>query len=213
MRRVVESRTTSVDVERLASEAAADPAALTRLLDAVGPETVPHPVREASAEALKLVAMRSPATVLDRWADLEAILDCDNAFSRTIAVHVIASLAPADGAGRVAAILDRLYDHLADMVSVAGHVLQVSPEIAQARPELAGRVTARILDLPRLARPDRLGLLRSYAIEALDAYLEPSKRTPEVAAFVAAGLTDDSRRTRKLAAAVLKRWGPGPGSR
>jgi hypothetical protein len=83
----------------------------------------------------------------------------------------------------------------------------VAPQIARARPELRDRVSARILDLERLARPDRLGLLRSYAIEALDAYLEPSERTPEVVAFVSAGLTDDSPKTRNLAAGVLRRWG------
>ncbi len=194
------------EAERLASDAAADPAALSGLLAAVGPDTKPHPLREASALALKLLALREPNLVLDRWDELVALLECDNAFSRTIAVHVIGNLAPADGRGRLASILDGLFDHLGDMVSVAGRVLQVAPEIVRARPELKGRVTARILDLPRLAKPDRLGLLRSYAIEALDGYLKPADRTPEVVGFVQAGLTDGSPKARKLATEVLRRW-------
>jgi hypothetical protein len=197
----------SPQAEWLASQAATDPAALSGLLAAVGPDSKPHPVREASAEALKLLAIRDPGRVLVHWDDIIALLDCSNAFSRTIAVHVIASLAPADDPGRLAAILDRLFDHLGDAVSVAGHVLQVSPQIARTRPELEGRITARLLDLPRLARPDRLGLLRSYAIEALDAYLKPAGRTPEVVSFVEAGLAEGSPKARKLAAEVLRRWG------
>jgi hypothetical protein len=195
------------DVERLTGEAVDDSAALQGLLSAIGPERVAQQIRETSAAALKLLATRQPGLLMPHWDELAGLLDCDNAYSRMIAVHVLALLAPADDEGRLAASLDRLYDHLGDMVSVAGHVLQVTPQIARARPELRQLVTARILDLGRLAKPDRLGLLRSYAIEALDGYLEPGERTPEVMAFVAAGLTDDSPKTRKLAAEVLRRWG------
>jgi hypothetical protein len=202
----------ALDVERLAGGAADEPAALEGLLSAVGPERVAQPIREASAAALKLLATRRPELLMPHWDELAALLDCDNAYSRMIAVHVLALLAPADDEGRLAASLDRLYDHLGDMVSVAGHVLQVAPQIARARPELRHRVTARILDLERLAKPDRLGLLRSYAIEALDGYLEPGERTPEIMAFVAAGVSDDSPKTRKLAAEVLERWEPAPGA-
>jgi hypothetical protein len=197
----------SSEIERLAQGAAADPAALTALLAAAGPDTIAQPIREASAAALRLLAVREPGLILDRWDGLVSMLTCDNAFSKMIATHVIALLAPADEDGRLASVLDLFYDNLGDKVGVAGHVLQVSPEIARARPELKDRITARILDLPRLARPDRLGLLRSYAIEAFDAYLSPGERTPEVVGFVGAGLTDDSPKTRKLAAEMLRRWG------
>jgi hypothetical protein len=195
------------DVERLAKNAAVDPSALAGLLVAVGPQRVAQEVREASAAALKLLAARHPDVLLARWDELATLLDCDNAFSRICTVHVMATLAPADAGGRIAAILDRFYDHLGDVVSVAGHVLQVSPEIAHARPELRQRITSRILDLGRLAKPDRIGLLRAYAVEALGAYLEPAERTPDVVGFVAAGLTDDSPKSRKLAADLLRRWG------
>ncbi len=195
-----------LEIERLAGEAAADPAVLQGIVSAAGPERVAQDVRETSAAALKLLAVRRPEILMPHWDELAGLLESDNAYSRMIAVHVLALLAPADDAGRLSACLDRLYDHLGDMVSVAGHVLQVAPEIARARPELRDRVTARILGLERLAQPGRLGLLRSYAIEALDAYLEPAERTPDVVAFVSAGLTDDSPKTRKLATGVLRRW-------
>lgn len=195
----------SPEIETLAAQGAASSTALDGLLAAVGPDRVAHPVREASAEALKLVAVRRPAALLAHWDELLALADCDNAFSRTIAIHVIANLAPSDAEGRLSAVLDRLYDHLGDAVSVAGHLLQVSPQIALARPELRGRITARILDLERLAKADRLGLLRAYAIEALEACLAPAEWTPEAIGFVRAGLADDSPKARKLAAEVLGR--------
>jgi hypothetical protein len=195
------------EIRRLADDAAGDPEKLSGLMRAVGPERVAQPIREQSAAALKSLAARRPETLLPHWTELEGLLESDNAFSRMIAVHVLALLMPADGGGRTAACLERLFDHLGDMVSVAGHVLQVAPEIARARPELRDRVTARILELERLAKPDRLGLLRSYAIEALDGYLEPAERTLEVVGFVSAGLTEDSPKTRQLAAEVLRRWG------
>jgi hypothetical protein len=195
------------EVERLATRAAAEPAALAELLAAVGPSAVPHPVREGAAAALKLVATRRPEAVLARWDDLMSLLDCDNAFSRMAAVHIVANLAPGDSGGRIGSALDDFYDHLGDMVGVAGHVLTVSPQIVRGRPELRDRITARILGLERIARPARVELLRSYAIEALDAYLEPAERTPAVVAFVAAGLAGDSPKTRKLAAAKLREWG------
>jgi len=195
------------EIERLATRAAADPAALAEILSVVGPQSVPHPARESGAAALKLLALRQPDVLLDRWGELMSLLDCDNAFSRMATVHILANLAPGDTAGRFAAALDRLYDHLGDMVGVAGHVLLASPQIARARPELRDRITARILGLDKIARPDRMELLRSYAIEALDAYLEPTQRTAAVVAFVAAGLEGDSPKTRKLAAAKLREWG------
>lgn len=197
------------EIERLAETAAFDPAALSGLLAAVGPDRVAQPIREESAAALKLLAVRHPHVLLARWDGLTALLDCENAFSRMAVVHVVANLAPADKEGRLSSALDRIYDHLGDMVSVAGHVLQVSPQIALARPELRGRITARILELERLAKPDRVGLLRVYAIAALDGYLAPAERTPGVVSFVTAGLTDDSPKARKLAAEALRRWGVG----
>jgi hypothetical protein len=153
-----------------------------------------------------VVAVRRPELLLDRWQALAEMLACDNAFSKMIATHVIALLALADDSGRLAAALDVFYDNLADKVSVAGHVLQVSPALAAARPELRGRITRKVLGLPAVARPDRVGLLRGYAIEALDAYLDPAERTPEARAFIEAGLIDDSPKTRKVAAEVLALW-------
>lgn len=197
------------EIKKLAETAALDPAALGGLLAAVGPDRIAQPIREDSAAALKFLAVRNPSVLLARWDELTALLDCENAFSRMAVVHVIADLAPADGAGRLSSVLNRIYDHLGDKVSVAGHVLRVSPQIALARPELRGRITARILDLERLARPDRVGLLRGYAIEALDGYLKPAERTPDVVGFVTAGLADDSPKARRLAAEVLHRWGEG----
>ncbi len=193
--------------ERLVSEAARDDAVLDALLHDVGPATVPHPVRESAAAALKSLAVEQPQVLFRRWTELLALLDCDNAFSRMAMVHVIASLAPADTEGRIGESLDAFLDHMGDMVGVAGHVLAVTPQIVAAQPQLRDRVTARILSLGDVAIPDRLELLRSYAIEALDAYLTEDQRTPEVVGFVEAGLHGNSPKTRKLAAATLRRWG------
>jgi hypothetical protein len=197
---------TGAVAERLAAQAAADPAALTALLAAAGPNRVPQPVREASGAALRLLAVNQPTALLDRWDELVTMLGCENAFSKMIATHLLGLLAPADREGRVAACLDCFFENLGDKVSVAGHVLQVCPEIVTAQPELEARVTAHILDLAITAKRERLGLLRSYAIAALDGYLPLQSRTPNVVGFVEEGLTDDSPKTRKLAAEVLARW-------
>ena len=195
-------------IEAMAEAAARDADDLETLLNAVGPARVPQPVREESAAALKLVAAGHPSVLVSRLDEIVRLLESDNAFTRMAMIHVIANLACADVSTPLDVPLDHLLRRLADdKVSVAGHVLIAAAEIARARPELADRITARILDLPKVAaRPERVGLLRSYAIEALDGYLSPDARTPSVVAFVAAGLADDSPKARKLAAETLRDW-------
>ncbi len=191
----------------LAEQAAADASVLSDLLAAVGPAEKPHVARESAAAALELLAARRPDALLDHLDDVVALLESDNAFSRMIAVHVLALLAPAVAEDRFAPILDALYAHLSDKVSVSGHILQAAPAIAAAQPGLRARLTAHILDLDARAVPDRLSLLRGYAIESLDAYLPPDERTAPVIEFVSRGLDGDSPKTRKIAFTTLRRWG------
>lgn len=202
-------------IEAKAELAARDPAALDELLAAVGPARIPQPVREESAAALKLLATRHPEALAPRLDELIEMLDSDNAFTRMALVQVIRNLACADRSLPLEVLIDRMLGHLSDMVSVACHVPMAAATVAKGSPALEQKVTARILDIPRVAaRPERIDLMRSYAIEALETYLAPEARTEEVVAFVAAGLEGDSPKTRKLAADTLRRWGvsaPRPG--
>jgi hypothetical protein len=204
----VDDEINSSRIEAIAETAARDAGQLETLLSAVGPARIPQPVREESVAALKLVAARHPSVLLARLDEIVRLLESDNAFTRMAMTHVLATLACADASAPLDVALDRLLDRLADdKVSVAGHALIAASEIARVRPESADRITAQILQLPNVAaRPERIGLLRSYAIEALDAYLPPDARTPSVIAFVTAGLTDDSPKTRKLALETLRGW-------
>jgi len=80
-----------------------------------------------------------------------------------------------------------------------------SGKIALTKPELETEITNRLLNIDGTVQRHK-DLVKASAIEAFDAYFEKSKDQERIIEFVKAQLNCESPKTRKMAAAFLKKW-------
>lgn len=178
-------------------------------LKTIGPEAKKTEVRSNAYKVLLALAENEPETLLPYWDDLAALLHCGNGSSQYCAVHLLAPLARVDREGRFEALLDDFFSLLEDeSVMVASHTAAAAGQIALALPELQQRITRSLFGIENTRHdPEHKGLVISYAIEALDAYFVQAADAEAVVVFVRRQLNSASPKTRKLAAAFLKKWG------
>ncbi|HLC02272.1 MAG TPA: hypothetical protein VJK02_04500 [Anaerolineales bacterium] len=182
---------------------------VSTLLRAISPENTNEKSRSAAFKKLLGVAKRSPATLLPRWNELTRLLRSRKAFSRYPAVHIIAALVPADRQLRFERIFNPYFSLLDDeAISVAAHVALLAGGIATARPALQSRITKRLLGIDQTHfEPGRRDLVKSYALQAFDKYIDRVTNPKAILAFAAELSQSKSPSARKAAKAFLVKWG------
>ncbi|MEA4908308.1 MAG: hypothetical protein VB089_11845 [Anaerolineaceae bacterium] len=199
-----------IDVEVLAGQARENDALLTALLEGISPRTKANVLRYNCYRALLALAGQCPGRLLPYWDTLVELLASQHSSSRFNAMRLLAALAPAVETARLAAIFEALYALLDDpAISVAGNLAAVSGQLALAHPALRERITARLLDLDATHfDPERIDLLKSYAIQSFDLYFADSPDQGAILAFMDRQRDSRSPKTRKLAGEFLKKWFP-----
>ncbi len=198
----------NVDPESLVEPAVKDVAFLERLLDGVGPATQKGAVRSNWSQAVILLSQKHPAALVPYWELFTGLLNCDNSYSKYVALHVIAELVTSDPQGRFDAVMDRLFTRLGDeSVVVACYMAMVAARIAQGRPDLAALVIHKLLAFDEIhPGPEHRDLVAGYVIETLQT-LFPSASSAEkdlIIAFTWKRQDCGSAKTRKLAKNFLK---------
>jgi hypothetical protein len=160
-------------------------------------------------KVLLKVAEHDPALLYPFWDPLAAMLDSENSYHRVAGVTFIARLVAADTERRFDRLCEGYFAHLDDdSVIVARYVAQNAARIVQARPQLAGQVTGRLLDIVHTYHnADRRDLLAAdviaYCAEILG--LLPDKG--HIAAFVRDQAQSKSPKARQAAKEFLAKQG------
>jgi hypothetical protein len=198
----------TINVIAIGKRAAVDEDVLGLLLHGISPEAKAHTVRENSFKALMWLSEKRPDILFAHWRYLVGVLQSGNSFSKYAAIHIIASLVPADTEGRFEKAFSTFYACLGDKsVMVASHIAGTSGRIGAAKPELQARITKRLLNIDKIhPSTEQRELVKANAIEALSEYFEESRDRRKILAFVRRQLESKSPRTRKAAKAFLTRW-------
>jgi hypothetical protein len=198
----------NANAEEIAASALQDERVLRALLEGIAPEARKTAVRENSFKTLLLLSERQPKVLFPHWKYLAGLLKSDNGFSKYAALYLIAALAPADDEGRFDKAFNTFYGLLDDeSVMVASHIAKVSGKIAQAKPHLQDKITKRLLAIDKTHfDAERQGLVKGYAIAALDEYYAEAHDQAKILAFVRKQLSAASPKTRKAAKDFLKKW-------
>jgi hypothetical protein len=69
-------------------------------LQGISPDAKKTQIRENTSKVLMLLSEQHPEVLLAHWDYLIGLLKSDNGFSKYAAIHVIATLVPADEQGR-----------------------------------------------------------------------------------------------------------------
>jgi hypothetical protein len=152
-------------------------------------------------KVLLQIGQEQPLALIPHWDRLAALLDSDNAYHRSTAANLLASLAPADDQGRFEALFDRYFDLLDDgSVVVARYVARNAGQIARARPHLQPRITARLLAIDATHHPEgRKELIKGDALESFAEYFAGSEDRERILAFAEGLRASSSPRTRNVA--------------
>jgi hypothetical protein len=147
-----------------------------------------------------------PQILYPEWDRLARLLDSNNAYHRSVAVHLLANLTPVDSQGKFEAIFDRYFALLDDAkILVTRYLVQNTGTIARAKPALRARIVERLLHIDE-AQHKHKDLIKGDAIESFDAFFEEIENQEEIASFVRAQLDCSSPKTRKIAKRFLEKW-------
>ena len=196
----------NMDVGRFAKKAMRSKNILSRLLDnlTVKNETV----RYNSAKILFLISTEHPEVLYPEWDYFVGLLSSNNTYWKCSAIRILANLTRGDVENKFEKTFDIYYSLLDDKSIIpAAYVAGDSGKIARAKPELQPRITERLLSIDETHHmQERKDLIKSSIIESFNEYFEDIKNKKKITEFVRRQLDCQSPKTRKAAAAFLKRW-------
>ncbi len=195
------------DVESIAGGVPEDKEALSELLEGVLSRQ--DTIRYNSFKVLMILSKEHPELLYpDKWDFFVDLLGTDNTYHRQIGMQIIASLTRVDREQKFEELFEDYYGLLDDeSVIPAAHLAARSGEIARAKPQLAGRITEKLLTIGETHhQPHRRELVKASAIEAFDEYFEDAEDQDQIIEFVRDQLDSESPKTRKAAKRFLKKW-------
>jgi hypothetical protein len=193
-------------IERLAEAAARDEGQLGELV--AGLKSRQETLRYNCFKVLNLLAESNGEVLYPRWDYFVEHLSVDHTYWKLSALQIIAGLTGVDTENRFEKIFDSYYGLLDDRsMIVAAYIASNSGKIARAKPELAPRITARLLSIDETHHaPGRKALVKAGAIKAFGEYFADVVSKPPIIEFVRRQLDSESPKTRKLAGQFLKTW-------
>jgi hypothetical protein len=191
--------------QKLAAEnAAVDKTLLTNLLDGLISKS--KEVRYENFKALYALSNVHPDALYGHWGFFEDFLRSNDDSKRFYAVHILANLARADCQGRFEGLFDDFYGILKGNALIpACHVAYVSGKIVASKPELADKVTARLLDLEG-ATYKHPELVKANAAKSLAEFYDKITSKDQVAHFVQELKQNKSAKVKKEASDFIKKW-------
>jgi ATP-dependent Clp protease adapter protein ClpS len=97
-----------------------------------------------------MISEEHPEKLYPQWNLFEKMLNSDNNTLKFYAIHVLANLTKIDRNRKFEKIFEQFFNILnGDALVPACHVAYVLSKIANAKPELAERITERLIDLKR----------------------------------------------------------------
>jgi len=166
-------------------------------------------VRYASAKALWLVSGEAPDLLYPRFDFFVNLFDGDNRILRWNATRILGNLAAADRENKLEPLLDRYLAPIRGPELIgAANIIGAAAAIALAKPHLADRIAAAILQVNRAtyATPECRNVAAGHAIQALARFFPQLQNTKPVLAFVRVQLKNSRPATRKKAAKFLQKF-------
>jgi hypothetical protein len=191
------------EAEKAAAEAVGDKKALYELLDGLLSKNCA--VRYKNFKAVYVISEDHPEVLYPKWDFFQNMLNSENNTFRFYAIHVLANLARIDKEDRINRIFETFYSILdGDALVPACHVAYVSGKIAVAKPELADRITTRLLNLDKGAYKHR-ELVQANALKAFSEYFSKITDKERIVTLAKELKKNKSTKAKKVATEFLKK--------
>jgi hypothetical protein len=193
----------TLNLPRLAEQAAQDPATLQALLANVLAKD--DTVRSNVFNTLEQLSESAPKALYPHWEQFAQMLTSSNNFHVYIAIHILANLASVDTDDKFAKDFAAFFAPIkGDRAMTAGHAILATSKIVQAKPTLEPKITAMLLNIDTLHQGKQTEMLKGYAIEAFGRYYEHAQDKEAINNFARQQLGSNSPITRKLAHAFIR---------
>jgi len=196
---------TNDDIEKIIEKAISDDILSDELLQGVLSKK--DEIRSKNFKILLQISKIHPRILYLKWDFLADLLISDNHFHRYISINLLANLASVDSNNKFEEIFDRYFGNIeSNRTMVAGQTALNSGKIAKEIPNLRPKITNLLLNIDKIHHGKQTELMKGYAIEAFNEYIEVSKNKKEILNFVKTQLKSNSPKTKKLAKEFLKKW-------
>jgi hypothetical protein len=200
-----EMRDRDANIRNVAEKARRDEKLLSELLD--GLKSKDEILRYNCLKVLMLISEEEGTALYPQWDYFVALIAGDNTYWKMSGLQIIANLTKIDTDRKFDKIFDRYYSLLGDKGTiVAANVAANSGKIARAKPYLQDKITDTLLKIESIHPGKQIELIKGHVIEAFGEYFEEAGNKDRILDFVQKQVHSQSPRTKKQAAAFLKKW-------
>ena len=193
------------DIENIVIKAIADEKLLSELLNGVLSKN--EEIRFNNFQILLQISKVRPKILYFKWDFLVDLLMSDNHFHRYIAINLLANLASVDIYNKFEEIFDRYFSNIeSNRTMVAGQAALNSGKIAKEIPKLRSKITNILLNIDKIHQGKQTELMKAYAIEAFNEFIEEIEDKKNISIFVKRQLNSSSPKTKKVAKEFLRKW-------
>ena len=197
----IEKRTP--EQQKTAEKAVKNAGALTELLN--GLQSKKSAVRYGNFKTVYLISEDYPEALYPKWALFEDMLKSNDNTFKFYAIHVLANLAKVDKAGKFEIIFDNFFDMInGEALIPACHVAYVAHKIVKAKPELADKITNKLLNLEKATYKHK-ELVQANALRSFSEYFESISDKDRIVALAQELQKSKSSKAKKEASGFLKR--------
>jgi ABC-type phosphate/phosphonate transport system substrate-binding protein len=162
--------------------------------------------RYKNFKVVYLISEEHPEVMYPKWDFFEDMLKSKDNGLKFQAIHVLANLSKVDTASRFEKVFDQFYDIVnGDALIPASHVAYVSHKIVKAKPELANKITERLLNLGKATYKHK-ELVQANALRSFSEYFDRITDKDKIVCLAKELQKNKSSRAKKEATEFLKKW-------
>jgi len=163
-----------------------------------------------SAKILKIISDKNPKMLYPKMDFFINLLDSENNIVKWNAMDVIANLTFVDSKNRFDKIFEKYYGLLYEgSLITAGHVVDNSGNIANAKPNLQNKITSELLKVEKIPLPTEecRNILLGKVVLSFSQYIDQVKDKEKMISLAKEQLNSTRNATRKKAEKFLKKFG------
>lgn len=197
-----------IKAEDLAERIMKNPSFLPEILKGISSENAR--IKFKSAKILRIISEKNPEMLYPKMDFFVDLLDSENNIVKWNAMDVIANLTFVDSKNMFDKIFEKYYGFLYEgSLITAGHVVDNSGKIANAKPNLQSRITGELLKVEEIPLPTEecRNILLGKVVLSFGQYVDQVENKEEMISLVKRQLNNTRNATKKKAEKFLKRFG------
>ena len=167
-------------------------------------------IKFKSAKILRIISDKNPKMLYPKMDFFISLLDSENKIIKWNSMDVIANLTFVDSKNKFDKIFEKYYGFLYEgSLITAGHVVDNSGKIANAKPNLQSKITSELLKVEKIPLPTEecRNILLGKVILSFSQYIDQVKDKEKMISLAKEQINNTRNATRKKAEKFLKKFG------